>query len=60
MPFVEVHMSQVAAREPFRHQSMTAELAYGTISGFGADSYLLGLQAIINHELGRGPSQVES
>jgi len=60
MPFVEVHMSQVAAREPFRHHSMIAELAHGTVSGFGADSYLLGLQAIINHELGRGPSQVES
>lgn len=55
-PFVEVHMSQVAAREPFRHHSMIAELAHGTISGFGADSYLLGLQAIINHELGRGES----
>lgn len=55
-PFVEVHMSQVAAREPFRHHSMIAELAHGTISGFGADSYLLGLQAIINYELGRGES----
>lgn len=55
-PFVEVHMSQVAAREPFRHHSMIGELAHGTISGFGADSYLLGLQAIINHELGRGES----
>lgn len=55
-PFVEVHMSQVAAREPFRHHSMISELAHGTISGFGADSYLLGLQAIINHELGRGES----
>lgn len=49
LPFVEVHLSQVAAREPFRHHSMVAELAQGTISGFGADSYLLGLQAIINH-----------
>lgn len=51
LPFVEVHLSQVAAREPFRHHSMVAELAQGTISGFGADSYLLGLQAIINHPL---------
>ncbi len=59
-PFVEVHMSQVAAREPFRHHSVIAELAHGTIAGFGADSYLLGLQAIINHELGRGSIQVES
>lgn len=49
LPFVEVHLSQVAAREPFRHHSMIADLAVGTISGFGAESYLLGLQAIINH-----------
>ena len=49
LPFVEVHLSQVAAREPFRHHSMISDLAQGTISGFGADSYLLGLQAIINH-----------
>lgn len=49
LPFVEVHLSQVAAREPFRHHSFVADLAVGTISGFGADSYLLGLQAIINH-----------
>ncbi len=46
--FVEVHMSQVAAREPFRHHSMIADLAAGTVSGFGADSYLLGLQALVN------------
>lgn len=49
LPFVEVHMSQVAAREPFRHQSLIADLAVGTVSGFGAESYLLGLQAIVNH-----------
>jgi len=48
LPFVEVHMSQVAAREPFRHHSMIADLAVGTISGFGVESYLLGLQAIVN------------
>lgn len=48
IPFVEVHMSQVAAREPFRHHSMIADLAQGTITGFGAESYMLGLQAIIN------------
>lgn len=46
--FVEVHMSQVAAREPFRHHSMIADLALGTVSGFGADSYLLALQALVN------------
>ena len=55
--FVEVHMSQVAAREPFRHHSMIAELAVGTVSGFGSDSYLLGLQALVNrhgHDHGNG------
>lgn len=56
LPFVEVHMSQVAAREPFRHHSMISDLAVGTISGFGVESYLLGLQAIINTEADRSAS----
>lgn len=48
IPFVEVHLSRVAARESFRQISYFSDIALGVISGFGADSYLLALQAIIN------------
>ena len=48
LPFVEVHLSNPHAREPFRHRSMVSDLAAGTVTGFGADSYLLALQAIVN------------
>ena len=48
IPFIEVHLSAVAAREPFRQVSYFSDIAMGTISGFHGESYMLALQAIIN------------
>ena len=48
IPFVEVHLSTVAAREPFRQISYFSDIAMGTITGFQGESYMLALQAIIN------------
>ena len=48
IPFIEVHISNVHARESFRHQSLLCDAAWGVIQGFGVYSYHLALAAFIN------------
>jgi 3-dehydroquinate dehydratase-2 len=47
IPFVELHLSNIFAREPERRHSVIADLAIGLVAGFGAQSYLLALQALV-------------
>ncbi|MBX9671540.1 MAG: type II 3-dehydroquinate dehydratase [Candidatus Obscuribacterales bacterium] len=49
-PFVEVHFSNIYAREEFRHKSFLTDIAIGVVSGFGDESYMLGLRAL-HHSL---------
>jgi 3-dehydroquinate dehydratase-2 len=47
VPFVEVHLSNIFAREPERRHSRLADLALGIVAGFGPDGYVLGLRALV-------------
>jgi 3-dehydroquinate dehydratase II len=49
LPTVEVHLSNIYKREEFRHHSYIAPIAIGQISGFGSQSYILGLQALVHY-----------
>ena len=47
LPVIEVHLSNIFAREEARRHSLLADLAVGVVAGFGAESYVLGLEALV-------------
>jgi 3-dehydroquinate dehydratase-2 len=49
VPFVEVHLSNIFAREPERRRSLLADLAVGVVTGFGPESYRLGLEGLVGY-----------
>ncbi len=51
VPTIEIHISNIHAREEFRHRSLIAPVCRGQISGFGATSYLLGLEAAVSDKI---------
>jgi 3-dehydroquinate dehydratase-2 len=53
IPAVDVHLSNIHRREAFRRRSYVAQVAVGQVSGFGAHSYVLGIQAAVHHLRGR-------
>lgn len=55
IPFVEVHLSNLFKREPARHQSVTADLAVGMITGFGAAGYTMALDSLVDYLSERTP-----
>jgi 3-dehydroquinate dehydratase II len=57
-PFVEVHLSNVHAREPFRNRSFLSDRAVAVVVGFGADSYYLGLRGLVGYLQRREPTRV--
>jgi len=54
IPFVEVHLSNVYRREPFRHHSYLSDIAVGVIAGLGSQGYELALRAAMEHVMARG------
>jgi 3-dehydroquinate dehydratase II len=48
VPKVEVHLSNIHAREPYRHHSLSAQVCHGVVAGFGANSYIYGVQALLD------------